>query len=89
MKKVLLGLAVIAMIASFTSCTKTCTCTATTSTKVIDREFFDNDDEWIAEVETPVVTTATGQYKGKCSKQNQNATQSNGVVEQTTEVVCK
>ena len=89
MKKLLLGLAVIAMMGAFTSCTRTCTCTATTTNKVIDRDWYDNDDEWIAEVETPTTTTATGQYKGKCSKQNQTATQNNGIIEQTIEVVCK
>jgi hypothetical protein len=89
MKKVLLGLAVIAMMAAFTSCKKTCTCTATTTNKVLDPSWYDNDPEWIAEVETPIVTTATGQYKGKCSKQNQSATQSNGIIQQTVEVVCK
>lgn len=89
MKKVLLGFAAIAMIAAFTSCNRTCTCTATTTQKVLDPSWYDNDPEWIAEVETPVVTTATGQYKGNCSKQNQNATQSNGIIQQTIEVVCK
>lgn len=89
MKKVLLGLAVIALMAAFTSCKKTCTCTATTNTQVLDPSWYDNDPEWIAEVETPSVITTTGQYSGNCSKQNSSASQSNGIIKQTVEVVCK
>lgn len=89
MKKVLLGLAVIAMMAAFTSCKRTCTCTATTTNKVLDPSMYNNDPEWIAQVETPIVTTATGQYKGKCSKQNQSASQTTSYIEQKVEVVCK
>lgn len=89
MRKVLLGLAVIAMMAAFTSCERTCTCTTTTTTKVLDPSWYDNDPELIATVETPIVATITGPFKGKCSKQNQNATQSNGIIQQNIEVVCK
>lgn len=90
MKKLLLGLVVIALcVAVSTSCTRTCTCTATTTQKVLDPEWFDYDQEQIAAIETPTVTNFSGQYKGKCSKQNQTATQSNGIIKQTVEVVCK
>ena len=89
MKKVLLGLAVIAMMASFTSCKKTCTCTVTTQNKVLDPSWFDNDAAEIAEFETPQVATATGQYKGKCSDQNSTVTQSNAVYSQTVTAECK
>ena len=89
MKKVLLGLAVIAMMAAFTSCNRTCTCTATTSNKVLDPSYYNNDPELIARAETPIVATITGEFKGRCSKQNQHATQSNQIIQQTVEVICK
>ena len=87
MKKVLLGLAVIAMMAAFTSCTKTCTCTATTQNKVLDPTGWSQEDiDWI---EQPQTITATGQYKGNCSKQNSTATSTSNGVQSTVEVVCK
>lgn len=88
MKKLLLGLAAITLsISVCTSCTKTCTCVATTTNKVLDPSWFGSQEE-INVFETPVVTTATGPYKGNCSKQNQTATQTNGYFQQTIEVVC-
>jgi hypothetical protein len=90
MKKILLGLAVIALsITVCTSCTKTCTCTSTVNQKVLDPSFFDYDQEDINRIETPVTTTATGKYKGQCSDQNSKVTQSNGIIEQTVVVECK
>ncbi len=87
MKKVLLGLAVIAMMAAFTSCTKTCTCTATSTNKVIDPTGWSEED--IARIEQPQTITSTGQVKGKCSKQNSNTTSTAGGVQTTVDVVCK
>lgn len=89
MKKVLLVLAVVAMVAAFTSCSKTCSCTSTTTQKVLDPSFFDYDQEEINRIETPITATATGKYKGKCSDQNSKVSQNIGVIEQTIEVVCK
>ena len=89
MKKILLGFAAIAMIAAFTSCNRTCTCTATTTQKVLYPSFFDYDQEEINRIETPTTVTTTGKYKGKCSEQNQNASQTTAFIQQTIEVVCK
>lgn len=82
MKKIMLAMAVIATMAAFASCNKTCNCTQKVS-------YIDETGEWSDMGEMGGTSTFTQQTKGKCSSLNAETRQNMGGMTMVSTVECQ
>lgn len=89
MKKIYVSLFATAFVALMaTSCTKTCSCSVRTSVEIADPDNYDPDMYELMKGSSITAETKE-ETKGKCSDLNQNASQTQWGIRQTTVMTCK